>query len=129
MQRNWSVGNTGITVSLNIPKKGVEVRFDVRPSREKLEELKATQLKNFKWSRFSRCWYAKLTQGNLDKANSIAGTAIPLPSAITEREAWLIDDMTALGYSTDDYKVGDFGIDGSETREQIAAWAKDYVRS
>jgi len=64
-------------------------------TREKIEVLKATQLKNFKWSRFSRCWYAKLTQGNLDKANSIAGTAIPLPSAITEREAWLIDDMTA----------------------------------
>jgi hypothetical protein len=61
----------GITVSENIAKDGVEVRFPDKPAAEVLERLKSA---GWHWSRFSKCWYHKgRTPAALAFANQLAG--------------------------------------------------------
>jgi len=46
--------STGVTVTLNAEKNGVEIRFPAKPTDAVRERLKAN---GWRWSRFSECWY------------------------------------------------------------------------
>jgi len=99
MQKFFSVGaKTGTTVTLNIAKGGVEIRFGAKPTQTQLEAYKSSHLKGWKWSRFSRCWYAKLNDRTLAVANDLAGTDLKLPNFDKiEREGWLMESMEEMG--------------------------------
>jgi len=58
----------GKTVRENTEKQGVEILFDERPSDQILTRLKAN---GWRWSRFNRVWYNKLTPENLDFAKAL----------------------------------------------------------
>lgn len=49
---------SGVTVTLNAERNGVEIRFPTRPEAAILEHLKAA---GWRWSRFSSCWYQRDT--------------------------------------------------------------------
>lgn len=61
---------TGVTVTLNDEKNGVEIRFPSKPDTAVLERLKAN---GWRWSRFSNCWYAKQSPSTLAFAESLKG--------------------------------------------------------
>ena len=63
-----SVG--GITVTENLEKNGVEIRFPSKPAESVLTDLKA---RGWRWSRFNNCWYNRRTDEALQYAHSIAG--------------------------------------------------------
>jgi len=58
----------GKTVRENTEKQGVEILFDERPSDQILMRLKAN---GWRWSRFNRVWYNRLTPENLDFAKAL----------------------------------------------------------
>ena len=58
----------GKTVRENIEKQGVEIVFDEKPSDQILIRLKAN---GWRWSRFNRVWYNRLTPKNLEFAKSL----------------------------------------------------------
>lgn len=60
----------GVTVSENIEKGGVEIRFPAKPSADVLTNLKAH---GWRWSRFSSCWYKPASDAARAFANSLAG--------------------------------------------------------
>lgn len=64
----------GITVSRNIEKGGVEIRFPAKPEASMIERVKS---QGFRWSRFSGCWWAKATDGKVAFAYSLAGQEQP----------------------------------------------------
>lgn len=51
--------NTDIEISFNEEKNGIEIKFDGKPERAVLENLKAN---GFRWSRYQKIWYAKDTE-------------------------------------------------------------------
>jgi len=46
----------GATITENVAKAGIEIRFPAKPASEVLDRLKAN---GWRWSRFSSCWYHK----------------------------------------------------------------------
>lgn len=64
---SFSSGN-GKEVRENKEKNGVEIVFDSKPDDETLTLLKAN---GWRWSRFNRLWYNRLTPGNLEFAKSL----------------------------------------------------------
>jgi Large polyvalent protein associated domain 29 len=71
------ISGDNITVTENDEKNGVEIKFDSKPSREILDDLKAN---GFKYSRKQNIWYAKRNLRTLDFAALIAenrGAAAP----------------------------------------------------
>lgn len=60
---------SGVTVSQNEEKDGVELRFASKPATAVLERLKGA---GWRWSRFSKCWYAKRSPRTIEFARSIA---------------------------------------------------------
>lgn len=67
-RQTLTLSNTeGVTVTENIEKKGIEIRFQSKPAQEVIEILKAH---GWRWSRFNVCWYNKNTQDNMDFAQS-----------------------------------------------------------
>jgi len=64
------ISKTGVTVTINEAKQGVEIRFPVKPGEGVLATIKAN---GFKWGKFNKCWYKKLSNGALRAANDIAG--------------------------------------------------------
>jgi hypothetical protein len=58
----------GKTVQKNTEKQGVEILFDQRPSDQILTKLKAN---GWRWSRFNRVWYNRLTPENLEFAKAL----------------------------------------------------------
>jgi len=75
MNRKFEISNTGVEVRINEAKQGVEIHFPVKPSAQVLAEVKAC---GFKWGKFNKCWYAKLSELNVTRANKIAGTSITI---------------------------------------------------
>lgn len=61
-------------VNYNTEKSGIEVKFDDKPSREILEQLKANR---FRWSGHQKLWYAKDTKERREFLSSF------LPESIT----------------------------------------------
>lgn len=62
----------GITVTENVEKNGVEIRFPSKPDASILDALKAN---GWRWSRFNSCWYQHATDANREFANQLAGNA------------------------------------------------------
>lgn len=58
----------GKEVRENTEKQGVEILFDQRPSDQILTKLKAN---GWRWSRFNRVWYNKLSPENLEFAKAL----------------------------------------------------------
>ena len=67
VQNATSNGN-GKTVRENKEKNGVEIVFDSKPDDEILTLLKAN---GWRWSKFNRLWYNRLTPENLEFANTL----------------------------------------------------------
>lgn len=64
------VSGNGVTVKRNAEKDGVELHFPGKPSQDVIDRVKAG---GFRWSRFSKCWYAKASNRNLAFAYELAG--------------------------------------------------------
>jgi N12 class adenine-specific DNA methylase/tRNA1(Val) A37 N6-methylase TrmN6 len=62
------------TVRENPQRNGIEVKFNARPDDATLGRLKAA---GFRWSKFQKIWYAKLSDATRKAANEIAGGAEP----------------------------------------------------
>lgn len=62
-----SVGE--ITITENIEKSGIELRFPDKPAADVLDMLKAN---GWRWSRFSKCWYKKASDAARQFANDLA---------------------------------------------------------
>ncbi|UJG57271.1 hypothetical protein KY998_23305 [Bacillus paralicheniformis] len=58
---------TTVTYTLNEEKNGVEIRFSSKPSEEIREQMKAA---GFRWSRYSKCWYAKQSENTISLAKN-----------------------------------------------------------
>lgn len=65
---------SGVTVSRNVEKGGVEIRFPAKPDEATINRVKAH---GFRWSRFSGCWWAKATADKLAFAYGLAGQEVP----------------------------------------------------
>lgn len=66
-------GVTGVTARLNPSKEGVEIRFPAKPDAAVLARLKAS---GWRWSKFSKCWYARDTARARQLAEEIAEAKI-----------------------------------------------------
>jgi hypothetical protein len=66
---------SGITVTTNAEKNGIEIRFPTKPAAAVLADLKAH---GWRWSRFSACWYNRDTPTARRYAEQFAGE---LPAA------------------------------------------------
>jgi len=75
-EKVYPVGDTSdiVTVSRNIEKDGIELRFPNKPSDEIRSRLKSH---GWRWSRFSSCWYKRYSQGEMNFATSLASDARP----------------------------------------------------
>jgi len=67
-----------VTLSENVQKGGLELRFPNKPSEAILGELKAH---GWRWSRFSVCWYHLNTPENRSFANRFLSTQPPVVTA------------------------------------------------
>ena len=65
---------SGVVVSENEEKNGVEVRFPAKPAPTILEGLKAH---GFRWSRYSSCWYQRRTAEAVAFARSLSSQEVP----------------------------------------------------
>jgi len=65
-----SASVTGVVVSENREKGGIELRFSTKPSQSVLDDLKSH---GWRWTRFGKCWYAKATDENREYARQLAG--------------------------------------------------------
>lgn len=66
-------GLTGVVVSENAAKGGIEIRFPAKPEAAVLGRLKAN---GWRWSRFSSCWYHLKTDAAVRLASEIAGVEV-----------------------------------------------------
>ena len=66
-----AASTTGVTVTINEEKNGIEIRFPSKPSASVLADLKAH---GWRWTRFGGCWYHHRNGGTvLDYARQLAG--------------------------------------------------------
>lgn len=68
-ESNVGLPASGVSVTENEAKNGVEIRFAEKPEREVLDRLKAH---GFRWGFHAKCWYAKRNQQTMDFARSLA---------------------------------------------------------
>lgn len=61
---------SGVVVTENIERGGIELRFPEKPAHGVIESLKAN---GWRWSRFSSCWWIKASDTARTFANNIAG--------------------------------------------------------
>ena len=59
---------TEITVTKNLEKNGIEIKFTKKPSKEIIDDLKA---KKFRWSHLGSCWYTKYSDEMWDFSNNL----------------------------------------------------------
>jgi len=69
---------SGVSVSENAEKNGIEIRFPSKPSTEVLDSLKAA---GWRWSRFSSCWYTQRSDAARQFAESLNGQANTQPAS------------------------------------------------
>lgn len=65
-----STGPVRATVTINDAKGGVEIRFTAMPALAVRNDLKDY---GFRWSRFSRCWWARQDGGIVEAVRSLLG--------------------------------------------------------
>jgi hypothetical protein len=74
---------SGVTVSENTEKNGIEIRFPSKPSAETLDSLKAA---GWRWSRFASCWYTQRSDAARQFAESLNGQANTQPASTRPAE-------------------------------------------
>lgn len=62
------------TITINDTKAGIEIRFPARPDASALDILKAF---DWRWSRFSACWYHRDTPDARIIAERVTGAIVP----------------------------------------------------
>ncbi len=75
---------SGVTVTRNEAKGGVEIRFPAKPAQATIDRVKAA---GFRWSRFSGCWWAKASERTLAFAYGLAGKPVEGENATPARDA------------------------------------------
>jgi hypothetical protein len=74
LENNSTIENNEVIVAatykLNDDKNGVEIYFTDKPSEEVRNLLKANK---FRWSKYSKCWYAKQSESTISLAKQLAG--------------------------------------------------------
>ena len=73
-----TVSNGAATIRHNIEKAGIEIRFADRPDDSILARLKSH---GWRWSRFSKCWYARQSDSAEAFANELVGSLTPQQAA------------------------------------------------
>jgi hypothetical protein len=81
------------TIKQNLEKSGIEIRFADRPDEAVLARLKSH---GWRWSRFSKCWYAKQSDAAESFANELVGALAPEADEPAEEESVTADDMQAI---------------------------------
>lgn len=81
-----TVTATGITVSENRDKDGIEIRFAAKPASTVLDNLKGD---GWRWSKFTKCWYKKRSTAARAFADQLAGNA---PQASQSQEDYPCTD-------------------------------------
>ncbi|NPV80789.1 MAG: DEAD/DEAH box helicase family protein [Firmicutes bacterium] len=71
-------GTTGVQVTQNEEKDGVEIRFQSKPDASVISQLHHL---GFRWSPKQKMWYGKRTPERIEFANSLAGQQAPVPQA------------------------------------------------
>lgn len=91
---------SNVTYKLNEEKLGVEIYFVSIPSEEIRNQLKTN---GFRWSRFSKCWYAKQSDDTLQLAEQLANGQIEEVEQ-TEIELLEIDHIEQYSFSIETEK-------------------------
>ncbi|KND06199.1 hypothetical protein CHCC20491_1837 [Bacillus paralicheniformis] len=81
---------TAVTYTLNEEKNGVEIRFSSKPSEEVREQMKAA---GFRWSRYSKCWYAKQSDSTISLAKKLSSHDLKSQENAFEYPEIDIDDV------------------------------------
>lgn len=93
--------SNGIYFKLNEEKSGVEIYFNDKPDEEIRNLLKANK---FRWSNFSKCWYAKQSESTLAIAEQLSSNNMqdvsPTPVEVVAYPVIDIDDIES--YTIDD---------------------------
>ena len=76
--------SSGVTVTENDEKNGIEIRFPSKPSADILDSLKAA---GWRWSRFSACWYAKRSDTARRFAESLTTQPQDTPTGDTQPQS------------------------------------------
>ncbi|MEC0483429.1 hypothetical protein ABE068_24915 [Bacillus glycinifermentans] len=79
-----------VTYTLNEEKNGVEIRFSSKPSEEIREQMKAV---GFRWSRYSKCWYAKQSDSTISLAKKLSSNDLESQENAFEYPEIDIDDV------------------------------------
>ncbi|MDU0072087.1 MULTISPECIES: hypothetical protein [Bacillus] len=79
-----------VTYTLNEEKNGVEIRFSSKPSEEIREQMKAV---GFRWSRYSKCWYAKQSDSKISLAKKLSSNDLESQENAFEYPEIDIDDV------------------------------------
>lgn len=79
-----------VTYTLNEEKNGVEIRFSSKPSEEIREQMKAA---GFRWSRYSKCWYAKQSDSTISLAKELSSNDLKSQENAFEYPEIDIDDI------------------------------------
>lgn len=66
---------TAVTVNHNTKQNGVELKFNGKPALTVLEHLKQ---QGFKWSRFNKVWYSKVSTKSIEVAASFGIVPVSL---------------------------------------------------
>lgn len=57
------------TISINLEKAGIEIRFEARPTDDVLNQIRGA---GWRWSRYNRCWYTRNSDESLAWATQFA---------------------------------------------------------
>lgn len=79
---------TTATVTHNTSKNGVELKFNGKPALNVLDHLKQ---QGFKWSRFNKVWYSKVSTKSIE----VAATFGIIPITLMHSQKSLIDQQDA----------------------------------
>lgn len=86
--------NTGAYVKINEAKQGVEIHFPVKPIASVLEKIKSRG--GWRWAKFNKCWYARLSDSNVSFANEICGTHVE--AKVNDGAGAMIEANEEAGY-------------------------------
>jgi hypothetical protein len=65
---NGNGNGNGITITENVEKDGIEIRFPGKPGEDVLDNLKAN---GWRWSRYNGCWYHRANEANMAFAQTV----------------------------------------------------------
>lgn len=114
---------TMMNVTLNNEKNGIEIRFDEKPEREVLDQIKAN---GFRWSKPQKMWYAKQSDSRIEFVKSLSNDNVISTSKEIKQNNDLFDlwDMTRV----DDIE-NHFKNEHIYDTKEIAARIRKHLRS